>query len=272
MIIKEKIRADMFLVEYLQISRSQAQKIVKQRNLPKILYAGYDIDLENICSTVSNSIIESENIPLDIIYEDNEIIVINKPCGMVVHPAAGHMSHTLVNALLHHCQALNNITRAGLIHRLDKDTSGLILVAKTVAAHVFISRQFQDRSVVKRYDAIVYGKIVPYTKIETYLERSNKRITVSKVGKYALTEFFIKKTNNLLSHVQCLIHTGRTHQIRVHAQHICHPIVGDVLYSNRHYVNYHRLCLHASYIEFTHPNGSRVNFTSNATFIDDLIK
>lgn len=256
-------RSDKFIADKFNISRSQAQKIIKKKNIPKFFSDDEDITLEEI--EYSEPSIKAENIDLDIIYENEDLVVINKKAGIVVHPAAGHYTNTIMNGLLYHYPILSQLDRAGIVHRLDKETSGLLLVAKNLITHKNLSDQFMNRSIVKIYDCIVYGKIVPYMKIETYLKRQNKKIIVSNTGKYALTECFLQKSNENTSHVKCQIHTGRTHQIRVHMQYINHPIVGDKLYSNRHYIKSDRMLLHASYIEFDY-QGQRISFTNDIAF------
>lgn len=256
-------RADRFIADKFNISRSQAQKIIKRQNIPKFLSDNEDIDIEDI--KYNDQSIKAENIDLDIIYEDENLIVINKKAGIVVHPAAGNYNNTIMNGLLYHYPSLSYLDRAGIVHRLDKETSGLLLVAKNINMHKELSDQFMNRSIVKIYDCIVYGKIVPYMKIETYLKRQNKKIIVSNTGKYALTECFLQKAHENTSHVKCKIHTGRTHQIRVHMQYINHPIIGDKIYSNRHYIKSDRMLLHASYIEFDY-KGKRISFTNDIAF------
>ncbi|MBM2841167.1 MAG: rluD [Bacteroidetes bacterium] len=179
-----------------------------------------------------------ENIPLDIVYEDDDLLVVNKPAGMVTHPAYGNYTGTLVNALLHHCNRLSTLkdpTRPGIVHRLDKDTSGLMVVAKTETAHAKLAKQFAARSIKREYWAIVWGVFV----IETLLGRSKsdrKKMAVVKDGKHAITEFNVLEQFAYLSLVKLKLRTGRTHQIRVHLAHINHPVFGDPTYNGRHLV------------------------------------
>jgi 23S rRNA pseudouridine1911/1915/1917 synthase len=181
-----------------------------------------------------------EDIPLNIVYEDDFLLVVNKPAGMVTHPAYRNYSGTLVNALLFHCNRLSGINtemRPGIVHRLDKDTSGLMVIAKTDAAHAFLAKQFSKRSIEREYWAIVWGTFKsPKGIIEASLGRSKrdrKKIAVVKDGKHALTEYEVLKKFDYLSLVRLHLKTGRTHQIRVHLSHIGHPVFGDPGYNGR---------------------------------------
>lgn len=183
---------------------------------------------------------QPENIPLEIVYEDDDLLVINKPVGMVVHPAVGHQTGTLVNALLYHCgeglSGINGVKRPGIVHRLDKDTSGLMMVAKNDFAHHSLSEQLQDRSLSRVYLALVLGiPFPPRGRVETMIGRhqSNrlKMAVHSNAGRDAATNYAVVETyRNVLSLVECQLETGRTHQIRVHMEHIGHPLIGDALY------------------------------------------
>ncbi|MBU1298795.1 MAG: RluA family pseudouridine synthase [Bacteroidetes bacterium] len=184
----------------------------------------------------------AENIPINIIYEDEFLIVVNKPAGMVTHPAYGNYTGTLVNALLYHCNgklsSANNITRAGIVHRLDKDTSGLMVVAKDDSTHAKLAKQFSQRTVEREYWAIVWGVFKKNKKgiIETNLGRSKsdrKKITVTEDGKHAITEYEVVDEFDYLSLIRLKLRTGRTHQIRVHLHHIGHPVFGDPTYGGR---------------------------------------
>ncbi|MBU2471523.1 MAG: RluA family pseudouridine synthase [Bacteroidetes bacterium] len=184
----------------------------------------------------------AENIPINIIYEDEFLIVVNKPAGMVTHPAYGNYTGTLVNALLYHCNgklsSANNITRAGIVHRLDKDSSGLMVVAKDDSTHAKLAKQFSQRTVEREYWAIVWGVFKKNKKgiIETNLGRSKsdrKKITVTEDGKHAITEYEVVDEFDYLSLIRLKLRTGRTHQIRVHLHHIGHPVFGDPTYGGR---------------------------------------
>ena len=218
-----------------------------------------------------------ENIPLDIRYEDDQLIVVNKPAGMVTHPAYSNYTGTLVNALLYHCNSLstlNDPTRPGIVHRLDKDTSGLMVVAKTDMAHAKLARQFAERTIEREYWAIVWGTFKQCTGvIETQLGRSKsdrKKMAVVKEGKHAITEYTVLQEFPYLSLIKLKLRTGRTHQIRVHLAHIHHPVFGDPSYNGRHLVAgpgtpkqkaevqrllklMPRQALHAKTIGFVHP-------------------
>lgn len=184
-----------------------------------------------------------EDIRLDILYEDESIIVVNKAAGMVTHPAYGNYTGTLVNALLHHCNSrlstVSDPTRPGIVHRLDKDTSGLIVVAKDDAGHAFLAKQFSQRTIEREYWAVIWGLFEEGKKkatIETALGRSKsdrKKIAVTTVGKHAVTEYEIIEEFDYLSLVRLHLKTGRTHQIRVHLHHIGHPVFGDPTYGGR---------------------------------------
>ena len=183
---------------------------------------------------------EPEDIPLDIVFEDSSLLIINKPAGMVTHPAYGNYSGTLVNALLHHCNHLSTINtemRPGIVHRLDKDTTGLMVVAKTDTAHAFLAKQFALRSIDREYWAIVWGRFKSSKgTIEANLGRSKrdrKKVAVIEDGKSAITEYEVLKEFDFLSLVRLHLKTGRTHQIRVHLAHINHPVFGDATYGGR---------------------------------------
>jgi 23S rRNA pseudouridine1911/1915/1917 synthase len=229
----------------------------------------------------------AEPIPLDILYEDDHLLVVNKPAGMVTHPAYGNYTGTLVNALLHHCRSLSTVndeTRPGIVHRLDKDTSGLMVVAKNDAAHAKLARQFSARTIHREYWAIAWGVFkVSRGFIEASLGRSKsdrKKIAVAAEGKHATTEYEVIEQFEYLSLVRLRLLTGRTHQIRVHLAHIHHPVFGDPTYNGRRIVAgpgtnrqkkevqrmlklIPRQALHAKTIGFLHPtNGQEMRFDS----------
>jgi 23S rRNA pseudouridine1911/1915/1917 synthase len=217
---------------------------------------------------------QPEDIPLDILFEDDVLLVLNKPPGLVVHPAAGHAEHTLVNALLHHCHGqlsgIGGVARPGIIHRLDKDTSGCLVVAKTDAAHQALSHQFAERSVHKVYHAIVCGELLrPRGEIRAAIARHpshRKRMAVDEErGRSARTTYRILAPLNSATLVEVLLHTGRTHQVRVHFQSIGHPLMGDDTYGQRQnrrlfeLTGYRapRQMLHAQELGFTHPRSGQ---------------
>jgi 23S rRNA pseudouridine1911/1915/1917 synthase len=216
------------------------------------------INMPELCKTE----LVAQDIPVPVIYEDKDIIVVNKPKGMVVHPANGNPDKTLVNAILAMCKdSLSGIggeIRPGIVHRLDKDTSGLLIVAKNDLAHINMSKQIQDRQVIKKYIALVRG-IVPEDEatIDMPIARSKKdrkKMAVDKDGKNAVTHFKVLKRYDKYTLLELKIDTGRTHQIRVHMSYIGHPVVGDTTYSNgKNEFGIEGQMLHAKYLEFKHP-------------------
>ncbi|WP_283601697.1 RluA family pseudouridine synthase [Ligilactobacillus aviarius] len=200
-----------------------------------------------------------ENIPLDIVYEDDDVIVVNKPQGMVVHPAPGHPDHTLVNALLYHSplSTINGAFRPGIVHRIDKDTSGLLMVAKNDLAHQSLAEQLRNKTNKREYLALVYGQIKEDEgTIDAPLGRNpqdRKKQAVVKGGRHAVTHFKIIKRYDNFTLVKCILETGRTHQIRVHMKYIGHPLVGDPLYGPRKVIGKNGQFLHAALLGFKHP-------------------
>ena len=204
--------------------------------------------------------VEAQDIPLDIIYEDSDVIVINKKQGMVVHPAPGNYKDTLVNALLYHCQdlsSINGIKRPGIVHRLDKDTSGLIMVAKNDVAHNFLSEQLKDKTASRVYIALVHGNVhVKKGIVNAPIGRDPKsrvKMAVVKDGKEAITEFSVLKYYKEFTLIECRLKTGRTHQIRVHMSYIGYPLVGDSLYGPKKLRYGDKQYLHAKELSFIHP-------------------
>ena len=220
---------------------------------------------------------EAQDIPLEILYQDEHLAVVVKPRGMVVHPAAGNEDGTLVNALLFHLDSLSGIggeMRPGIVHRLDKDTSGLMLVAKDDATHAALSEQLSERMMEKHYRAMVYGKMKePSGVIEKPIGRSKtdrKKMAVDENGRWAKTEWKVLKEYPDRSLLDVHIITGRTHQIRVHMSSIGHPVLGDPLYGHRRMPDVPRLMLHAYSLEFTHPaTGERMRFTAPCPFSEE---
>lgn len=200
-----------------------------------------------------------ENIPLDIVYEDDDVIVVNKPQGMVVHPAPGHPDHTLVNALLYHSplSTINGTFRPGIVHRIDKDTSGLLMVAKNDLAHQSLAEQLRNKTNKREYLALVYGQIKEDEgTIDAPLGRNpqdRKKQAVVKGGRHAVTHFKVIKRYDNFTLVKCILETGRTHQIRVHMKYIGHPLVGDPLYGPRKVIGKNGQFLHAALLGFKHP-------------------
>lgn len=205
-----------------------------------------------------------ENIPLDIVYEDDDVIVINKPQGMVVHPAPGHDEHTLVNALLYHCplSTINGTFRPGIVHRIDKDTSGLLMVAKNDKAHRSLAKQLKDKTNIREYVALVHGRIAEDEgTINAPIGRSlkdRKKQAVVKDERNAVTHFEVLKRYRDYTLVKCILETGRTHQIRVHMKYIGHPLVGDPLYGPKKTIKGNGQFLHAGKLGFVHPTTGKL--------------
>lgn len=220
---------------------------------------------------------EAQNIPLEILYQDEHLAVVVKPCGMVVHPAAGNDDGTLVNALLYHLDHLSGIggeMRPGIVHRLDKDTSGLMLVAKDDQTHAALSAQLSLRQMEKHYRAVVAGRMKEESGvIEKPIDRSRtdrKKMAVDENGRWARTEWRVLKEYPDKTLLDVHIITGRTHQIRVHMSSIGHPVLGDPLYGHRNMPAAHRLMLHAYSLEFTHPaTHERMRFTAPCPFSEE---
>ena len=266
------LRLDVFLAKSQdEFSRSRLKKLIELGHVfvndspaqaKQKLKAGDKIIL-NI-SEPSVSGIMPESIPLNIIYEDEQMLVINKTAGMVVHPAPGHAKGTLVNALLNHCSNLSGIggvARPGIVHRLDKDTSGIVLVAKTEAAHRALSSQFKDRTIKKTYLALVRGAVksssgIINTSIGRHKTNRKKMTANCNQGRQAETCYEVLETFGHFSYLKLFPKTGRTHQIRVHLASIHHPVLGDKLYGGiltGPYLKIARQALHAFIIEITHP-------------------
>jgi 23S rRNA pseudouridine1911/1915/1917 synthase len=210
---------------------------------------------------------QAEDIPLDIVYEDDTLLVVNKPPGLVVHPGSGNWRGTLLNALLAHAPALAQLPRAGIVHRLDKDTSGLLVVAKTLAAHTQLVRQLQARSVSRHYLAVVHGGVSRSGTIAAPVGRHpthRTRMAVVARGKPAVTHYEVLEPLGSTTLLRCRLESGRTHQIRVHLHSIGHPLVGDPAYGSKRggaAPAFHRQALHAEYLELTHPaTGERVSW------------
>src|SRR6184192_336175 len=272
-----RMRLDLFLVNSLpEFSRSRIQQLIRAGFVRlngattrphQVVRTGDQIELTN--PTPEKIETRPEAIPLEILFEDDDLVVINKPAGMTVHPAAGHREHTLVNALLHHCPTLSGIggkERPGIVHRLDRETSGCLVAAKNDGAHRELSRQFAERRVEKIYLALVAGKLrkaagVIEEKIGRHpVYRQRMRVT-SLRGRTAKTEYRVIRSSDEASLIECRLHSGRTHQIRVHLHHLGHPVLGDKIYGLRFAKNFPRQMLHAWKLGFRHPRtGERKNF------------
>lgn len=263
-------RADSFLARTVEsLTRSAAQRLLEEGAVRK---NGAPVK-KNEKLTEGDTLILSlpepepvdilpQDIPLDVVYEDDDVIVVNKPVGMVVHPAAGHPDGTLVNALLHHCgdslSGINGELRPGIVHRIDRDTSGLLIVAKNDFAHLGLAEQLQDHSLYREYEAICVGNLredqgtvnAPIARHRT----DRKRMAVDPEGREAVTHWTVLERLSGYAYIQCRLETGRTHQIRVHMAHIGHPILGDTVYGAKKPVpGLQGQCLHAVGLRFLHP-------------------
>jgi len=274
------IRLDKFLCQMNdKISRTQVQRLIddnqvlvngKQEKASYRLEAGDEVSC--VIPSPQELQVSPEAIPLNIVYEDADVIVINKPQGMVVHPANGNYSGTLVNALLYHCRDLsgiNGVLRPGIVHRIDKDTSGLLVVAKNDIAHQSLAEQIQEHNVKRVYIALVHGNILePGGIIEAPIGRSlsdrQKMAVVVKNSKEAVTEYFVLERLGAYTLVECKLRTGRTHQIRVHMAYINHPVVGDPKYGHKkEEIKLSGQALHARKIAFKHPrSGEWLEFST----------
>lgn len=273
------------------ISRSMVQKLIEQKNIKvngKETKHSYKLklndEIEIFVPEAKEINLKAQDIPLNVIYEDNDIIVINKPKGMVVHPANGNPDGTLVNAVMNKCKdSLSGIggeIRPGIVHRLDKDTSGAIIVAKNDKAHIALSEQLKNHEVKKTYLALVRGIIKENeATINMPIARSKKdrkKMDVDKEGKEAITHFkVLGRYKNKYTLLQINLETGRTHQIRVHLSHIGYPIIGDEVYSNgKNEWNVSGQCLHAWKLEFNHPvTGEKISLEAEIPeYFKNIIK
>ncbi|MBO0476940.1 RluA family pseudouridine synthase [Vagococcus sp. DIV0080] len=276
---EEKGRIDKVLTDvFSQFSRSQIQSWLKNDRVTvngDITRANYkvksgdSIEIDRPEPVVIEA--KAQDIPLDIIYEDDEVMVINKPQGMVVHPSAGHPDGTLVNALMNHSDHLstiNDVIRPGIVHRIDKDTSGLLMVAKNNDAHLFLADQLKEKKALRKYVALVHG-VIPHEKgtITAPIGRSKEnrqKQAVVKDGKPAVTHFTVLERFEEFTLVECQLETGRTHQIRVHMDFIGFPIAGDPLYGPKKTLKGNGQFLHAQTLGFVHPKTEGLlTFTSD---------
>lgn len=270
-------RADVGLAALLEITRSNMQHLLEEGRAVK----GNKVIKSNYKLKVGDEIIvnlpepqpldvQPENIPIDVIYEDEDVVVVNKARGMVVHPAAGNYSGTLVNALLYHCKNLsgiNGVIRPGIVHRLDKDTSGIMICAKNDAAHVSLSEQIQSKTAKRTYLAVVRGNIKTDSGvIETLIARDKndrkKMAVVKEDGRHAVTEYEVMERFGKYTIVKCKLMTGRTHQIRVHMEYLGYPLVGDPKYSPKKTpFAINGQALHSLTLDFVHPRtGEQMHF------------
>lgn len=260
-------RLDIYLSEkFNELSRSRIKKLIEEELIllnDKAQKPSTKLNINDVITVKKFSDekkeIISQNIALDIVYEDDDVLIINKPRGMVVHPANGNYENTLVNALLHYLgdnlSSVNGIERAGIVHRIDKDTSGLLLVAKNDKAHIHLAEQLKNHTITRKYTLICHGIIDETMTIETMIGRNPKnrlQMAVVKEGKYAHTTIKPIEIFDKYTYVAAILKTGRTHQIRVHLKYINHPIVGDTTYSN-YKENINGQLLHAGLLGFVHP-------------------
>lgn len=287
--LEKSLRLDKYLVgELSQFSRSRIQMILEDGNV-KVngvsAKANYKVkvndEIEVLLEDEKEIEAKPEQMNLDIVYEDHDVIVINKPKGMVVHPSIGNYEHTLVNGLLYHCQDLsgiNGVMRPGIVHRIDKDTSGLVVVAKNDDAHRFLSEQLKDKTMNRRYYALVHG-VMPhdYGTIDAPIGRDEKdrqkMCVTAHNSKPAITHFQVVERFQEYTLMECRLETGRTHQIRVHMQYIKFPIVGDPKYGRRKTMQVGGQLLHAYQLTFIHPSTKEsMTFQANmpSVFLDVL--
>ncbi len=271
-------RLDVLLSEQSGLTRSRIASLMEEGRVTvdgqAVLKAGQKAKPGQVVTLTipapKPAIPEAQDIPLTILYEDRDLAVVVKPCGMVVHPAAGNEDGTLVNALLHHLDSLGGIggeLRPGIVHRLDKDTSGLLLVAKNDASQLALSEQLSQRQMEKHYRSLVEGNLKEDSgRIEAAIARSKKdrkKMAVDSEGREAITEWTVLARGRGVTLLDVHILTGRTHQIRVHTKHIGHPVCGDPIYGSPKGAKVSRLMLHAYSLSFTHPTtGERMTFTA----------
>ena len=276
----ESRRLDVFLAENTDITRSYAVTLIsdgcvtvngKSVSKNTKLKNGDAVDIT--IPDAQEYTVEPENIPIDIVYEDANLLVVNKPKDMVVHPAAGNYSGTLVNAILYHCgdslSGINGVMRPGILHRIDKNTSGLLLVAKNDNAHLFLSEQIKEHSLTREYEAIVYGNLKNDSgTVNAPIARhpvKRKQMAIVAGGKEAVTHYTVLERLNGFTYVRLRLETGRTHQIRVHMAHLGHAVAGDDVYGPKKVIT--KLggqCLHARKIGFIHPESREyMEFTSD---------
>ncbi len=268
-------RLDVFIAEKMNMTRNAAAALIEGGGVSALkknykMRVGDEIDVE--IPEPREAEITAEDIPLNIVYEDSDLLVINKARGMVVHPAAGNWSGTLVNALMHHCgselSGINGVLRPGIVHRLDKDTSGLMLVAKNDFAHNSLAEQIKEHTVRREYHTVVIGNLrddegtisAPIGRHRT--DRKKMAVTESN-SKPATTHFKVIERYPGFTYASCILETGRTHQIRVHMSHTGHPVVGDEVYGARDKLGLVGQCLHSKNVTFVHPRtGETLYFES----------
>ncbi|WP_054749411.1 RluA family pseudouridine synthase [Lacticaseibacillus thailandensis] len=277
MVTTEHGRLDRVITDYFDdVTRSQADKwlhagLVTVNGRPAKASYKVAADDQIVIAAPEPTVLSAkpQNIPLDIVYEDDDVLVVNKPQGMVVHPAPGHPDGTLVNGLMYHTtlSPINGVLRPGIVHRIDKDTSGLLMVAKTATAHQSLAAQLKAKTTDREYLAIVHGNIKEATgTIDAPLGRdpkNRKKHAVVPNGRHAVTHFEVVERFGSYTLVKCRLETGRTHQIRVHMAYIKHPVAGDPLYGPKHTLPGNGQYLHAATLGFTHPvTGQHLEFSA----------
>ncbi len=273
-------RADQFLSRSVEeLTRSAAQKLLEQGAVTqngKAVKKNAKLDAGTVLAVSLPEPqpldVAPQNIPLDVVYEDGDVVVVNKPVGLVVHPAPGHPDGTLVNALLYHCgdslSGINGEIRPGIVHRIDRDTGGLIIAAKNDAAHLALSAQLQDHSLARTYEAIAVGRFREDTgTVDAPIARhktDRKRMAVDPTGRRAVTHWQVLGRYEGYTHIECRLETGRTHQIRVHMAHIGHPLLGDTVYGAKKPIKgLAGQCLFAKALTFSHPrSGETMTLTA----------
>ena len=279
---KINIRLDSFIKSYSDLSRTYIASLIDEGyvmvNDNVVEKSSYKTKLNDIINVTEKEIevldIEPENLPLDILYEDDDILIINKARGMVVHPSNGHESGTLVNAIMYHCKdklsSINGVIRPGIVHRIDKDTSGILCICKNDESHKSIAAQFKEHSNIRKYLAIVKGEITKDSgEINKPIGRDKRnrlRMAVDKDGKEAITRYKVLKRFTGYTYIECELLTGRTHQIRVHMKDMGYPLLGDLLYGkvDRNFKELDGQVLHAYYLELNHPRtNERMVFKSD---------
>lgn len=267
---EQNMRVDKFLSEEMSdLSRSYIQKLIKEGNVfvnGKVVKANYKLSREEQITLwlppLKEMEIKPEKMNLDILYEDEDIILVNKPKDMVVHPCAGRYEHTLVNGLLYHCKdqlsGINGVMRPGIVHRIDKDTTGVLVICKNDRAHRSLAWQLKEHSITRKYRAIATGNVKEDGVIDKPIGRSKKdrkKMAIDPSGKRAVTHYHILEyLKKQMTYIECQLETGRTHQIRVHMASIHHPLLGDAIYgSSSQPYSLQGQCLHAGVLGFIHP-------------------